>query len=374
MNERKLHIITFDVPYPVNHGGFFDLFYKISALHQLGVQIILHCFEYGKGEQPALNQYCSEVHYYKRRTGFQSISLQLPYIVASRINIKLFENLSKDNIPILLEGTHCTYLLYKDLFPGRKILYRLHNIESIYYYHLYLNERSIFKKLYYLIESRLLKKYEKIIRTRATEVLTVSENDAGLLKQFNPDAAVEYLPVFLPYQNIAIKEGIGNYFLYHGNLSVSENEKAALELIEYVSPHIELQLIIAGHNPSRKIIEKAAKQNTVQIISNPSEEALHILIQEAQAHIVRSYNQTGIKLKLLHALFFGRHCIVNEAALPDNGFRNYCHIANSFPELIQTLKRLKDQPFTSNDIKKRKAYLLNEFNNLVSAKKIIERM
>ena len=52
MEERHLHIICLDVPYPVDYGGVFDLFYKIKTLHELGIKIHLHCFEYGRGQQP----------------------------------------------------------------------------------------------------------------------------------------------------------------------------------------------------------------------------------------------------------------------------------------------------------------------------------
>jgi hypothetical protein len=49
---RHLHIICLNVPFPVDYGGVFDLFYKLPALHDQGVKIHLHCFEYGRGEQP----------------------------------------------------------------------------------------------------------------------------------------------------------------------------------------------------------------------------------------------------------------------------------------------------------------------------------
>ena len=42
------------------------MFYKIKALHELGIKIHLHCFEYGRGQQPELNKYCEEVFYYQR--------------------------------------------------------------------------------------------------------------------------------------------------------------------------------------------------------------------------------------------------------------------------------------------------------------------
>lgn len=44
--ERHLNIIAFNIPWPANYGGIIDVYYKMKALHQCGVKIILHCFEY----------------------------------------------------------------------------------------------------------------------------------------------------------------------------------------------------------------------------------------------------------------------------------------------------------------------------------------
>ncbi|MEP7128815.1 MAG: mannosyltransferase, partial [Chitinophagales bacterium] len=64
--NNLLHIISFNVPYPPDYGGVMDVFYKIKALHDSGIKIKLHCFEYGRKESDVLNQLCDEVFYYKR--------------------------------------------------------------------------------------------------------------------------------------------------------------------------------------------------------------------------------------------------------------------------------------------------------------------
>ncbi|MGN6540534.1 MAG: mannosyltransferase, partial [Ginsengibacter sp.] len=132
-------------------------------MYQLGVKIHLHCFEYGRGEQAELNQYCEEVHYYEREKLVQGLPLRLPYIVSSRINPALIKNLLKDNYPVLLEGIHCTYYLYHGELNQRKVLVRLHNVEFEYYKQLARWTNNFYKKIYYTLESRLLKKYENSI-------------------------------------------------------------------------------------------------------------------------------------------------------------------------------------------------------------------
>ena len=71
---NKLHIVSFDVPFPTNYGGVIDVFYKLKALHKQGVEIYLHVYEYGIGEQKELLNYCKEVFYYPRNSFIKSRS------------------------------------------------------------------------------------------------------------------------------------------------------------------------------------------------------------------------------------------------------------------------------------------------------------
>ncbi len=368
--KKTVHIVCFDVPYPVDHGGFFDLFYKIKALHEQGIAIILHCFQYGRDQQDILSHYCKDVFYYERFTGLKSFSFKLPYIVKSRINKKLFNNLSADHFPIILEGTHCTYWLYKNLLSQRKIIYRLHNIEHIYYKQLFYTEKNFLKKLYYLWESLLLKNYERKAALQASVVLPVSENDVVKFKHFCPKANIQYVPVFLPYQKVETKEGSGNYCLYHGNLSVAENEQVAIWLVKNVSEKINLSLIIAGRQPSHHLTRIVQQYKNVQLIADPADEEMQRLIQNAHINLIFSFNATGIKLKLINALFNGRHCLVNTAAVIGTDLEQYCHKAESAKQVQEVVNQLQYRAFEIQEIQKREKAILALFNNQLNAQKL----
>src|SRR5579862_359868 len=147
MPERHLHIVTHNVPWPADFGGVIDIFYKIKTLHQLGVKIHLHCFTYNHNKlQNELNKYCEEVFYYKRQKNLAHLSFRLPFIVNSRKCDELIHNLQKDNHPVLLEGIHSTYYLYKEKLNNRKVIVRLYNTEFEYYHHLALHEKDPLKK------------------------------------------------------------------------------------------------------------------------------------------------------------------------------------------------------------------------------------
>jgi hypothetical protein len=368
MNRKKLHIICHDVPYPVDHGGMFDLFYKIEALHASGTDITLHCFEYGRGRQEELVKYCSKVYYYKRKKGIAGISLSIPYIVSSRIDDALVKNLQIDDFPILMEGAHTTFLAFNNSFPGRTILFRLHNIEQVYYKNLFRSEKNLFKKLYYHIESGLLAEYEKKVMRNVSYILTVSRKDSAKIATSIAVDKVKYLPVFLPFREPSILEGIGSYCLYHGNLSVAENSRAVRWLVNNLNGN-SMKLIVAGKNPSVPLAN-FLKKRKITLVVNPSDSEIFDLIQNAQINIVLSFNETGIKLKLLNALFHGRQCVANEAAIPGVDFEEFCTTFSSSKELNEIVSRLAYQPLTKTEMERRKTFLIDHFNNTINAEKL----
>jgi len=371
--DKHLHIVCLDVPYPVDYGGVFDLFWKIKTLHQLGVKIHLHCFEYGRNEQPELEKYCVEVNYYHRNEGHKGFSTTIPYIVSSRASSALIENLQKDEHPVILEGIHCTYPLYSDKLKNRTTIIRLHNVENEYYHHLCRHENSLFKKAYFFNESRLLKAYEEKIANKA-KILAVSQNDADTYRAEFHAKDVRYLPVFIPYQEVNAMEGMGTYCLYQGNLSIAENEKAAIWLIEKVFDHVRIPFVVAGKNPSARLTRLAGSRCQVCIIANPGEEEMKDLISKAQVNILPSFNATGIKLKLLNALFNGRHCVVNEAAVKDTGLESACHIASTATAFRDVIVQLYRHYFGDEEIRLRKKMLLNTFNNEKNGRELMKEI
>jgi glycosyltransferase involved in cell wall biosynthesis len=368
--EKHLHIISHDVPYPVDYGGVFDIYYKIRALKEKGVSIYLHCYDYGRGRQPELNKYCTEVHYYNRNEGHKGFSTNTPYIVSSRQSEAMVESLLRDEYPILAEGIHCTFFLDDDRFKNRKIFLRLHNVEYEYYHHLFKHSHSLFKKAYYYNESRMLKHYESRIADKLP-IIAVAQKDINLYQKKFGASKIWPLPVFVGWDKVKAPEGRGSYCLYHGNLSVAENEKAAIWLLENIFNELPIPFVIAGKNPGNKLERIAHQQMHTCLVANPSDNELSDLIQKAQINILPSFNETGVKLKLINALFNGRHCVVNAAAVEETGLAEACSIAENEITFKTTIQNLYEKPLTVADKEKRCAMLHKQFNNVMNAEKLI---
>ena len=359
------------MPYPPDYGGVIDVFYKIKALHQIGVKIHLHCFEYGRGRHDGLNQYCEKVYYYQRETMSAGIPLRLPYIVSSRINPELLKNISKDNHPILLEGIHCTWYLYHGELSNRNVLVRLHNVEYEYYRQLAKSSRNFYKKIYFNLESRLLKKYERRIAGK-TKLLVLNEKDKHTYQRIFSAKDVEFLPAFLPVTEVESLTGQGEYCLYHGNLSVPENEKAVLWLLQNIFTQLDFPFIIAGKNPTASLIKEINKNHNVQLFENPSQGTMDELIKNAHIHLLPSFNTTGIKIKLLIALFKGRFVVTNAASLAGTHLERICDQADTQLEYTDRIEKLFKSSFTENDIIKRKEILNSLYDNEKNANQVMK--
>jgi len=370
MRPKILHIITHDVPYPADFGGVVDLFYKIKTLHQIGVQIHLHCFVNKRSPQKELNKYCETVTYYPRKK-ISHFSLRLPYIVNSRKSDQLIANLQKDNHPILVEGIHCSYYLYAGMLTNRIVMLRLHNTEFEYYHHLALHEKNPIRKLYYWHESKLLRKYEEGL-AKKIKIAAVSRLDVDVYKNLFKATDIQYMPAFIPYTNADGKAGRGSYCLYHGNLGINENEEAAIWLLQEVFNKLPIPFVIAGKNPSQKLTFLAHQHDHTCLVGNPSDKELHDMIAKAQVNILPSFNNTGVKLKLLNALYNGRHCLVNKAGVEGSGLERLCSMAEDAEDFKTSISYLYNIPYNQQENTQRQEVLHSLYDNSKNVVKITD--
>ena len=360
MHERHLHIVSFDIPFPANYGGVIDVFYKAKALVEKGILVHLHCFEYNRNPAPELEKMFHKVHYYKRDISKKNLFKSTPYIVSSRTSEELIQILSKDNYPILLEGLHTCSVLEDPRLSGRKRVVRTHNIEHEYYQNLGKVENDIFKKYYFYNEAAKLKRYEKIL-DNADLLLAISKNDeAYFTSEFKN---VDFIPAFHPFKEVNCKSGKGNYVLYHGNLSVSENSNAAKFLINNVFKDLDIPLKVAGLNPPKHLVNLFHNSKSIELIANPDDKTLQDLIQNAQINISITAQRTGLKLKLLNTLYNGRFCLVNDKMLSGSELDELCIIANTHSSMRAKIKALFKQDFDEKKINQRKKLLGTIYNN-----------
>ncbi len=373
MIKRALHIVSFDIPYPPTYGGVIDVFYKIKYLSEAGIKLYCHNFQYEKRKpQPILEKYCEKVFYYKRKKFINPFLGNLPYIVKTRNDGELLTNLLQIDAPILFEGLHTCFFLNDKSLKDRKKIVRMHNIEHIYYMHLAEAEKDIVKKMYFLSESQKLKKYFNILMY-ADKIAAISNNDFTYLSKDYPDKTF-YLPAFHPNDKIKIKEGKGNYALYTGNLSVVENIKAVTFLIKEIFNDIDYPLIIAGAFPPKSIVAMIEKYKNITLVANPSQQEMDNLLGNAHINVLPTFQPTGIKLKLLNALFASRFVIVTPDMVENTGLETLTIVVQDAHEMKNKIKEYSKLYFDSKIIEKRRLLLESEFSNKRNVKLLINEL
>ena len=227
---KTIHLVTFDVPFPPNYGGVIDVYYKIIALHKQGISIILHTYIDKHTERHnELEKYCLRVFYYKRNNQFLSLLSSMPFRVVSRNNSLLIKNINKFQAPIIFEGLHTTFLLSKNVLKNKTYV-RTHNVEHNYFEGLAKSESNILKKVFYFIEARKLKSFEKYLH-KADGIFTISPNDQHYFSKVYGKKAT-YIPVCHEAQPLKRTNSQGSFILYHGDLRISDNKKAVNFLID----------------------------------------------------------------------------------------------------------------------------------------------
>lgn len=364
--KRFLHVVAFNVPYPPNYGGIIDIFYKLKALKDAGTSVILHTFTYGRERAETLEEICHQVHYYRRRKGLRCFFRHLPYIVVTRCSAELEQRLLADPHPVLFEGLHTTCALPDCANAGKKILVRTHNVEHNYYAMLARSEKNLFRKIFFFREASKLKRYEAILR-QADNLLSISTTDTAYFTEKYGNST--FVAAFHQHQEVSVPEGKGDYILFHGNLSVPENQQALAYLVKHVLSKINYRVIIAGKDPSASIRRLCDRFPHIELISNPKNDRMNRLVAEAHINLLYTYQPTGLKLKLLHSLHTGRHCMANPLMLSGSGLESLCHIYRSTGEAVEMIKSLMKIPVPDEAALQRKE-LLMQFRNSESAKKI----
>lgn len=182
---------------------------------------------------------------------------------------------------------------------------------------------------------------------------------------------MQYLPVFLPWNKVFSPTGKGNYCLYHGNLSIAENDKVALWLVQEVFSKVSYPCTIAGKKPSSALRQAIKRQNNCNLVENPTSEEMELLLQEAHINVLPSATTTGVKLKLLHALFCGRFCLVNKKMVAGTGLESLCAQAETSQEFINNIQLLfRQKTFSEAEQNKREGILLSVYDNRKNARQL----
>lgn len=367
MTNRSLHIISFDNPFPPAYGGVIDVFYKIKALHSIGIAVHLHCFvDEIPNDFSVLKEITEKIYFYKRENKFWSYFQSKPFSVHSRFSKEMIHRLHKDDFPILFEGLQTTAMVSYFDIKSRKLFLRLHNNEEKYYEGISKSEKNNFKKLMYCLESIKYKHYQKSVFNLFEKVFTLSETENNEINLSSNNSV--YVPVFHGNKNVKGFSEKGEIALYHGDLRISDNKKAVDFLISVFKELPEYKFVIASKSGRKEVERQIKNLSTISFVEVGDHIILNELFEQAHLHVLYSFQQSGTKLKVINSLFNGRFCLINSNMVDDKKIQNLCLLAETKEAFKFKIVELMQQKFNQTETRSK---VLNEILNDVENAKII---
>jgi glycosyltransferase involved in cell wall biosynthesis len=129
-------------------------------------------------------------------------------------------------------------------------------------------------------------------------------------------------------------------------------------------------LVIAGSRPSAELKKIINDKPHIRLVADPDPATIYRLVREAQVNVLPTFQSTGIKLKLLAALFTGRHCLVNTPMVSGTGLEQLCVIKDDPDDFRNAVAGLLQQDYAATQQELRKSVLDRDFSNRKNAGKL----
>ncbi|WP_265132007.1 glycosyltransferase family protein [Chryseobacterium oranimense] len=349
---KELHLISFNYPYPPSYGGIIDVYYKIKALAEIGVKIHLHCFveDIPESVDPEVKNITESVFFYKKKKNPLHYFSKVPFAASIRTSDTLFENLMSVKAPILFEGLQTTPIIRRLKNRGCSLYLRFHNNEAEYYKGLSSSEKNIFKKIIYRIESLKFADYQKKLLKEFDAVFCLSEKEFNDVESYSENA--QLIHIFHGNRTVKPLTKKGDYFLFHGDLSISDNKRALKETITMFKALSQYKLVVASDRAGDDLKKKISNIDNISLVPIETSENLHRLFEHAHANILLSYQNSGTKVKLFNALYNSRFVIINQNITDDKTLTKLCRFGSTSDEIRQQIIETAVQDYNEYETRK----------------------
>ncbi|MEL6459559.1 MAG: glycosyltransferase [Cyanobacteria bacterium J06636_27] len=327
----KITLVCHDIPYPAIHGGRIDMWRRIKAFAQIGVELQLICW-FDKAplreDVAEIKKYVDSAYFIQFKhdlcsTGHRLLNLvRYPLEVTSRVVVgkRLNHLISKVRAfkphVIWLDGIHGGNVASKlSQHFDIPIVTRCHNIEHLYYQRLFNSATGASKFKRYLSVSHL-ETYEKSLLKNSLLFYDISAEDLKFWKSHGFRNG-RYLPPLMEVypshnqdkysQNIDTSHQYDVVFL--GNLYSNNNVAGIIWFLTQVLPEIRIQIpdikvLIAGAKPIHKIKQLCEETDGVDLSINPP--SSKEIYNSGRVLINPVLTGSGVSIKSLEMLMTGK--------------------------------------------------------------------
>lgn len=399
----KILMLTPYLPYPPSEGGQVRS-YKLIKLLSKKHDITLVCFSRQHNTQDQVNhmkQFCKKVLVIERgktwtlsnilRTGFS----MYPFLVSIYYSPEIKEILKKeletgDYDLIHAEMSYTLPYLPKHDLP---VILVEQTIMSRIFAHQAKTDKRLWFRPFMKIDIAKMRYWEKYFWKKVSRVVTVSEEDADVVRKLVPGVKVDVVPngVGEDVSNLPNKLHYNHSILYMGNYKWVQNWEAAELLAKEVFPLIKSQiadakLIIAGQSPTSEVVSLRNSKMGIDILELKDDDFKGVVdaYLAAGLFVAPMYAPGGTRLKILAAMAAmvpvvttsvgaeGYGAVNNESILIGNSSEELANMAvtimknkKHYEKIAQNARKLVDERFSWEPIAKK---LEKIYNGIVSEK------
>ena len=322
----KILIVSPYLPYPPDIGASIRIFNLIKRLSRKNEVELMSTDTSTAKEQDIreLKKYCEEVYIVPWKERFRISQTQKvltrffkgePFIIkhveSFELQKLLFKVTGKKEYDIIqFEHSH-TANNCKFIDPKSKAVtvLSMHNIASIQYYRMYMNERNIRKKMKYFLTWFPMLKWEPKMARLFDKLIVVSESDKIFLQYFGPDLDVSVIPngVDTNIYRACSRNNRERNILFVGSMDYEPNVDAVSYFYNDIFPLIRENIpncsfTIVGKNPPAEIT-KLDEDPDVTVKANVND--VRPYYREALVSAVALRSGGGTRLKILESMALG---------------------------------------------------------------------
>lgn len=257
------------------------------------------------------------------------------------------------------DAIHCEHLHMAQYLVGQtdtpKVL-NAHNVESMVARRVYESEKSIAKKMIYLLNYRKMCRFEESVAREFAMVLTVSENDKAEFRRMGSTARLETVEngVDDSYFTPSGAETDGS-LVFVGSMDWLPNDDGILHFLDETYPALLAKgrrphLFIVGRNPSQRLLSKAKEFSDVTVTGTVDD--VRPFVDRAVVYVVPLRFGGGTRLKILEA--FAMKKAVVSTSLGCEGIEcedgKHILIADSRDEFVASIERLFDDAYLRSSL------------------------
>lgn len=354
----RVVVVSGFLPYPPIFGGAMDVWERIKGMVSLGHDVDLIVTDKYNPTQQQLDEmrfYVNNVYFVLRENRFQQIINKMPLQMISRKGLATIE-IHQEYDLMILESEFCWTVTLNKTIQYKKIIVRVHNIESFYFKMLGKSSTNLKDKIYYKIETSKIKKLSSLVFEKADKLWFISKDD--LVRVHLPEKSIFMpFPINIDFVKPIIKQG--NNVVFMGSLFMQNNTFGLDWYLKHVHPLIiesipNYRLFIVGSlkEEDHKIRDKYGCISNVSLVVNAPD--LTEYYQKAQLFINPMFHGSGVKVKSINALVNGLPLVSTAIGAEGIGLTNkmyyYANTINTFKEQILSILEHRVQAIEKTEL------------------------